>query len=80
MRYEYKFETVEVLPDPKRYRNRIVKRAGEGWRLVQILVETHATPNEYVLVLERQTDVDENGQADGEEDEWVQPAPEDDDS
>lgn len=90
MTNEYKFEAIEIVPDPKRYRNRIVKRAGEGWRLVQILVEPPAAmPSEYVLVLEREVHADERvEEAEDEEveeediegeEEWADPAYEEDD-
>lgn len=51
---EYRFEEVDARRDPRLYREVASERALEGWRLVQVLVETPAAmPAAYVLVLER---------------------------
>ena len=57
MKFEYKFERVDVLRNPQAYQEKIAEHAGEGWRLTQVFVETPAAmPSEYVLILERPTD------------------------
>lgn len=54
MRYEYRFEAVDVRQDARKYQRVAADRADDGWRLVQVLVEVPAAvPSEYVLVLER---------------------------
>lgn len=57
MKYEYKFEAVDIRKAPQAYQDRTRELAADGWRLVQVLVELPAAvPSEFVLILEREAD------------------------
>jgi hypothetical protein len=42
VRYEYRFESVDIRRFPQAYEVAVQTAAAEGWRLVQILVEQPA--------------------------------------